>query len=151
MLSPLARSLALALALALCPAAAGLAVGADAFVVIVHPSVGGAGIKRADLGAVFLKKAQRWGGSGGLAMPVDQSGTSPVRSAFSEGVLGQPVAQVVQYWQKQMFSAARLTPPPVKATDAEVIAFVAKNAGAVGYVAAGTPLPPEVRALALVD
>jgi len=146
---PLSRSIALALALS--PAAAGVADAADAFVVIVHPSVTGASIRRADLGAVFLKKASRWSGGGGLAVPVDQSGTSRVRIAFSEGVLGQPVAQVVQYWQKQMFSAARLTPPPVKATDAEVIAFVAKNAGAVGYVAAGTTLPPEVRTLALID
>ena len=118
---------------------------------IVHPSVTGASIRRADLGAVFLKKASRWSGGGGLAVPVDQSGTSPVRIAFSEGVLRQPVEQVVQYWQKQMFSAARLSPPPVKATDAEVIAFVAKNAGAVGYVAAGTTLPPGVRTIALID
>jgi len=48
-------------------------------------------------------------------------------------------------------SISKLCPPPVKATDAEVIAFVAKNAGAVGYVAAGTALPPDVRALTLVD
>jgi len=147
--SPLARSIALALAL--WPAAAGVAGAADAFVVIVHPSVTGGSVRRADLGAVFLKKALRWSGGGGLAVPVDQSGTSPVRIAFSEGVLRQPVERVVQYWQKQMFSAARLSPPPVKASDAEVIAFVAKNAGAVGYVAAGTTLPPEVKTLALVD
>jgi len=149
MRSPLARSVALALVL--WPAAAGVAAAADAFVVIVHPSVTGGSVRRADLGAVFLKKALRWSGGGGLAVPVDQSGTSPVRIAFSEGVLRQPVERVVQYWQKQMFSAARTNPPPVKASDAEVIAFVAKNAGAVGYVAAGTTLPPEVRTLALVD
>jgi ABC-type phosphate transport system substrate-binding protein len=124
---------------------------ADEFVVIVHPSVAGSNIKRADLAAVFLKKAVRWGSGGGMAVPVDQSGTSPVRIAFSEGVLRQPVAQVVQYWQKQMFSATRLIPPPVKATDAEVIAFVAKTAGAVGYVSAGAALPPEVKTLGVVD
>jgi ABC-type phosphate transport system substrate-binding protein len=149
MRSLLVRSISLALALVI--AAGGVAGAADAFVVIVHPSVAGASIRRADLGAVFLKKALRWSGGGGLAVPVDQSGTSPVRIAFSEGVLGRPVAQVVQYWQKQMFSAARLTPPPVKASDAEVIAFVAKNAGAVGYVTGGTTLPPEVKTLALID
>lgn len=149
MRSPLLRSIAFAIAL--WPAAAGVAAAADAFVVIVHPSVTGASIRRADLGAVFLKKATRWSAGGGLAVPVDQSGTSPVRIAFSQGVLGQPVGQVVQYWQKQMFSTARLMPPPVKATDAEVIAFVAKNAGAVGYVTAEAPLPPEVRVLSLVD
>jgi ABC-type phosphate transport system substrate-binding protein len=149
MRSSLARSIALALVLS--PAAAGVAAAADAFVVIVHPTVTGTSIRRADLGAVFLTKALRWSGGGGLAVPVDQSGTSSVRMAFSEGVLGQPVAQVVQYWQKQMFSAARTSPPPVKASDAEVIEFVAKNAGAVGYVAAGTTLPPGVKTITLVD
>lgn len=126
------------------------ALAADGFVVVVHPSVTGSGIKRSDLAAVFLKKAMRWG-SGGNAVPVDQSGTSPVRKAFSEAVIQQPVAQVVQYWQKLMFSSSPLRPPPVKKTDAEVIAFVSTTPGAVGYVSAGTTLPPEVRPLALVD
>jgi ABC-type phosphate transport system substrate-binding protein len=148
MRSALAR--AITLALVLWPVAERVA-GADAFVVIVHPSVTGSSIRRADLGGLFLKKVSRWGSGGGLAVPVDQSGTSPVRSAFSEGVLRQPVAQVVQYWQKQMFSAARLAPPPVKASDAEVIEFVAKNPGSVGYVASGTPLPPDVKTLTLID
>ena len=142
--------LALAAALWSLAAAPPRAGAADDFLVIVHPSVSGSSIKRADLAAVFLRKAARWGG-GGRPVPVDQSGTSPVRKAFSEGVLQQPVAQVVQYWQKQMFAASPLRPPPVKGSDAEVIGFVAKTEGAVGYVAAGTPLPPEVRALALVD
>jgi ABC-type phosphate transport system substrate-binding protein len=124
---------------------------ADDFVVIVHPSVVGTKIKRAELAAVFLKKALRWSGGGGLAVPVDQSGTSQVRKAFSEAVIQLPVAQVVQYWQKQMFSASGQRPPPVKDGDAVVIAFVAKNAGAIGYVSAGAALPPEVKTLALAD
>jgi ABC-type phosphate transport system substrate-binding protein len=146
---PMRRSLILGFVLTLAAAAA--APAADEFVVIVHPSVVGTSIRRADLAAVFLKKALRWAGGGGLAVPVDQSGTSPVRKAFSQGVLGQPVAQVVQYWQKQMFSSARLIPPPVKGTDAEVIAFVAKNAGGVGYVGVTTPLPPGVKKIDIVD
>ena len=139
--------LGLALALALATAAP----AADEFGVIVHASVAGTSIKRSALAAVFLKQAQRWSSGGGLAVPVDQSGTSPVRKAFSEAVIQRPVTQVVQYWQKQMFSSTRLIPPPVKSTDAEVIAFVAKNAGAVGYVGSATPLPPEVKKLEVVD
>jgi ABC-type phosphate transport system substrate-binding protein len=130
---------------------AGGSTAADDFVVIVHPSVVGQKIKRADLAAVFLKKALRWSGGGGLAVPVDQSGTSSVRKAFSEAVIQLPVAQVVQYWQKQMFSPSGQRPPPVKDGDAAVIAFVAKNAGAVGYVSVGASLPPEVKTLALAD
>jgi ABC-type phosphate transport system substrate-binding protein len=137
---------ALAFALAL-PA---LSTAADDFVVIAHPTVAGANVHRADLAAVFLRKATRWG-SGGVAVPVDQSGTSAVRNTFCESVLGMPVATAVQYWQKQMFAANPLRPPAVKGSDAEVIAFVAKTEGAVGYVSKAAVLPPDVKALAVID
>ena len=124
--------------------------GADDFVVIVHPSVAGANVRRADLSAVFLRTAGRWGG-GATAVPVDQSGTSPVRNAFCQAVLGMPVATAVQYWQKQMFATNPLRPPAVKGSDAEVIAFVEKTPGAVGYVAKDAVLPAGVKAIALID
>ena len=145
---PLSDCLVSALALSL--AAPALAVAADDFVVIVHPSVTGASIRRPDLAAVFLKKAARWG-SGGSAIPVDQSGTSPVRESFSKAVLGMPVAAAVQFWQKQMFETKPLRPPVVRGSDAEVIAFVAKTEGAVGYVSKTATLPPGVRTIAVID
>jgi ABC-type phosphate transport system substrate-binding protein len=134
---------------ALALAAAVPSPAADEFVVIVHPSVAGANVRRSDLAAVFLKAA-RWG-TGATAAPVDQSGTSAVRSAFSQAVLGMPVATAVQYWQRQMFQANPLRPPAVKGTDAEVIAFVAKTEGAVGYVSKAATLPAGVKAIALID
>jgi len=141
---------AILLAALLC-AGASAVDAADDFVVIVHPSVVGTKVKRADLAALFLKRALRWSSGGGLAVPGDQSGTSPVRKAFSDAVIQQPVAQVLQYWQKQMFSPSGLRPPPVKGSDAEVIAFVSKNAGAVGYISAGNSLPPELKTLEIID
>jgi ABC-type phosphate transport system substrate-binding protein len=143
----LPRGLAIALLLTV-PAPA---PAADDFVVVVHPSVAGTGVRRADLAAVFLRKARRWGGSGASAVPVDQSGTSAVRNAFSESVLGMPVATAVQYWQKQMFAASPLAPPAVKGSDAEVIAFVARTPGAVGYVSKAAALPPEVKAIVIIE
>jgi len=131
-------------------AVSALAPGADDFVVIVHPSVVGTQLRRADLAALFLRKATRWGG-GKPAVPVDQSGTSAVRSAFSESVLGMPVAAAVQYWQKQMFAKNPLRPPAVKGSDAEVIALVAETEGAVGYVSKTAALPPEVKAVSLIE
>jgi ABC-type phosphate transport system substrate-binding protein len=148
--SSLAASLVLAPTIVLAPAAARAAPAADEFVVVAHPSVGGSNVKRADLAAVFLKKATRWG-SGGDAVPVDQSGTSPVRKAFSQSVIQQSVAEVVQYWQKRMAASSPLRPPPVKNSDAEVLSFVAATPGAVGYVSPGTALPAGVKALTLAD
>jgi len=123
---------------------------ADDFVVIVHPSITGANIRRADLAAIYLRKAARWGGAG-TASPVDQSGTSAVRGAFSQAVLGMPVATVVQYWQKQMFEANPLRPPIVKGSDADVVAFVAETPGAVGYVSKAAPLPASVKAIEVIE
>jgi ABC-type phosphate transport system substrate-binding protein len=84
-------------------------------------------------------------------VPVDQSGTSAVRKAFSDSVLGMPVATALQYWQKQMFGMNPLRPPAVKGSDAEVIAFVVKTEGAVGYVSKAATLPPGVKAIAVID
>jgi ABC-type phosphate transport system substrate-binding protein len=123
---------------------------AEGFVVIVNPSVAGNQMHRKDLAAVFLKKVTRWGDRS-IAEPVDQSGASPVRQAFSEVVLEMPVATVLQYWQKQMFASVPVRPPVVKPSDAEVIAFVARTAGAVGYVSSGASLPASVKAISLAD
>lgn len=123
---------------------------ADGFVVIAHQSVLGSSVHRADLAAVFLRKATRWGDKTS-AVPVDQSGTSAVRKAFSESVLQMPVSTALQYWQKEMFATPPLRPPAVKGSDAEVIAFVGSTPGAVGYVSASAALPGEVKRLAIID
>ena len=62
-----------------------------------------------------------------------------------------PVAAALQYWQKQMFGSSPVRPPAVKGSDAEVIAFVAKTEGAVGYVSKAATLPAGVRAVVVID
>lgn len=124
---------------------------AESFVLIVNSSVPGASVHRADLAAVFMKKAVRWG-DGSPASPVDQSGTSLVRKAFSNAVLQMPVTAVLQYWQRQLLSSStQVRIPVVKGSDEEVLAYVAKTTGAVGYVAAGAALPPGLKAIAIID
>jgi ABC-type phosphate transport system substrate-binding protein len=146
-----ARSLRLLATGALAVAVIGTVHATDSFVVVVNASVAGATVHRADLAAVFLKKAVRWG-DGSPAVPVDQSGTSHVRKDFSEAVLHMPVMAVVQYWGRQLVSmAASVRPPTVKASDGEVLVYVGKTSGAVGYVSSGTPLPPGVKAVAVVE
>ena len=108
-------------------------------------------VEQVYLAAVFLKKAVRWG-DGSPANPVDQSGTSPVRKGFSETVLHMPVMAVVQYWGRQLASmAASVRPPTVKGSEDEVLVYVAKTSGAVGYVSSGTALPHGVKAVTIID
>ena len=57
----------------------------------------------------------------------------PAEVLTAEGL--DKMSAVANYWQRQIFSG-RGTPPPIKESDAEVIAFVAANPGAIGYVSA---------------
>ena len=122
---------------------------AAGFVLIVNAANPTTAIKKMDAMRIFMKKMRAW--PGGLsAEPVDQKDTSPVRKEFLSTVIGKDAASMNAYWQSQLF-VGRTTPPPVKGSDADVIAFVAASKGAIGYVAAGTALPETVKAVAVGD
>jgi ABC-type phosphate transport system substrate-binding protein len=113
--------------------------------VIVHPANAGTVIKKPVLSGIFMGKNQRWG-DGSPIVPVDQSAQSAVRAKFVKDVMNQSVAAVMAYWARQMMSGGA-RPPVVKASDREVIDFVVKTPGAIGYVAPETTLPGTVKAL----
>jgi ABC-type phosphate transport system substrate-binding protein len=143
------RLLLAVLAVAVLTAGPGQHVSAAAaFRVIVHPQVKGSEIPRAVLSSIFLKQALKWG-DGRPAVPVDQSVQSAVRRVFSNEVLRQGIVEVQVYWQRRI--TAGQVPPPVKASDEEILAFVASTPGAIGYVSPSTPLPDNVREVAIVD
>jgi ABC-type phosphate transport system substrate-binding protein len=118
---------------------------AGPFRVVVNSNNPTPGMARDQVARLFLKKATSWP-SGQAAQPVDQSKDSAVRRSFSQAVLGKDVAAVESYWQQAIFSG-RAVPPAEKGSDAEVIAFVRQNPGAIGYVSAGADLGPSVKEL----
>jgi ABC-type phosphate transport system substrate-binding protein len=90
----------------------------------------------ADVAAkLFLKQTAKFP-NGTAAQPVDLAKSSAVRASFSKTVLGRAVSAVESYWQQQIFSGKDV-PPPAKASDDDVVAFVKATPGAIGYVSAG--------------
>jgi ABC-type phosphate transport system substrate-binding protein len=120
------------------------AIGAVPFTVIVNAGVKGKSISRETLTQVFLGRIDRWS-DGRPVTPVDLSATSEVRASFSQAALGMSVFNVRGHWLRALSAGRR--PPLTRATDAEVIAFVASNSGGIGYVAEGAVLPDTVRVL----
>lgn len=118
------------------------------FKIIVNASNGVTALTREQVASLFLKKDRQWADESGVS-PVDQSLHSLVRSRFSRSVLGHQVSWVKSYWSEQIFTG-RGTPPPVRSTDEEVIAFVAEHPGAIGYVAADAALSGGARVLRVV-
>ena len=86
----------------------------------------------------FLKKRTRWSDDTAIR-PVDLEPDSAVRKKFSKDLLGRSVSAVRRYWSQQVFSG-RGVPPPELDSEADVVAYVTRNRGAIGYVSEGTDL-----------
>ena len=112
--------------------------GWTAFHVIVNPDNATSAVDRKFLAEAFLKKVTRWPNDE-LIRPVDQEASAPARHAFSESVLKRSVAAVKSYWQQMVFSGGGV-PPPELDGEGEIVKFVLKNQGAVGYVSVGVNL-----------
>ena len=122
------RASALALLLfAACLAAS--AAAADLYV-IANPAVD---LQSGDVRDVFLGEKQ-FAGSVRLH-PVDNAAA---QEAFLSKVLNLSPAAYTTAWTKKAFRQG-LTQPPLRANDAEVIEFVRRTEGAVGYVGRTPP------------
>jgi ABC-type phosphate transport system substrate-binding protein len=124
----------------------GTAQNAPGFRVIVNARNPDGSLERRFVADAFLKKTSRWP-NGQAILPVDQGAEVTPRRKFSEDVLQRSVAAVRSYWQQQIFSG-RDVPPPELDSDAAVVAYVNKNAGAIGYVGPSVELG-AARAVAL--
>jgi ABC-type phosphate transport system substrate-binding protein len=121
--------------------------GAQAVKIVVNAASETGDVTAASLARIFLKQEKKFA-SGTAAFPVDQAKASPTRATFSKDVLGRSTSAVEQYWLQQVF-AGRDTPPPAKATDDEVVDFVKRTPGAIGYVSASAEIPSGVKAITL--
>ena len=139
-----AHVLAATLAAGIIPTAA----ADQSYRIIVNPSVKGSQIPRTTLNSIFLKQAPRWA-DGSPVQPVDQSFRSHVRQSFAADVHQRPLMELQIFWTRRM--ADGVTPPPVKQSDDEIVAYVARTPGAIGYVSSATPLPDTVRAVAIIE
>ena len=126
------QSILLALLVSLSWHGAALAAG---YKVIVNNANGKSSLAKKDVSQLFMKKTPKWS-DGTAVVAVDQTEKAAARERFTQEVHGKSVAAVKSYWQQQIFSG-RDVPPVEKSSDAQVIAFVKQNAGAIGYVAEG--------------
>ena len=108
----------------------------DEVAIVGHPGTTPESIAAKDLARIFLKKKTKWP-DGRAAEPVDQKRAPELRRVFSEQILGMSVDMVESHWQAQVFSG-RNTPPLAFASDAEVLDYVRRTPGAVGYVSGAT-------------
>lgn len=104
------------------------------FVIIVNSDNKVSSLSAKDVSALFLKKKTQWS-NGTKVVPVVLNDEASATAAFDKQILNRSAAAVHAYWQQEIFSG-RSVPPAEKAADDEVVAFVQKNPGAIGYISA---------------
>lgn len=107
------------------------AFGAEALVVVVHPS-NRENPSKADLAAMFTTRKQAWG-NGGRVVPFNFPAKNSVRIAFDQSILGMTPDDVARYWIDQRIRGGNA--PPKQVSGAHTIArLVEKMGGAVAYL-----------------
>ena len=125
------------LSLLLVAPAAPSPAGQAPYRIVVNSANPANAVDRAELARLFMKKVSAWP-NGTPVAAVDLPRTSSVRSAFSHDVHNKDVDSVVAYWATLVYSGREM-PPPIRQTDADVLEFVRKTPGAVGYISTDTP------------
>jgi ABC-type phosphate transport system substrate-binding protein len=126
------RSFLFAIALLAALGAANLMAGD--VVVIANPAVSATSISAEELKGVFLLTKSSLS-DGSRAEPVLEKG-GPAHEAFLSQYLAKTDSALQTYYRSLVFTG-KGSMPKILPSDAEVVAYVAKTKGAIGYVSAG--------------
>jgi len=116
----------------MCAAAA--AAPAAEIKVIANPSVGASSVSVDELKSVFLITKTALSDGSHVEPVLEKSG--PVHEAFIKEYLGKTDSALQTYYRSLVFTG-KASMPKTLGADAEVVAYVAKTKGAIGYVSAG--------------
>ena len=125
-------------------------LGASAFAgdvrVIANPSVKADSISARELKSLYLEEKNSLNGTH-VEPVIERRG--PAHEAFLHDYLGQTDDELQKYYQALVFTGRGLMPKTVS-SDAEVVAYVARTRGAIGYVGASASME-GVKTLAIAD
>ncbi|MDJ0835384.1 MAG: hypothetical protein QNK37_02645 [Acidobacteriota bacterium] len=106
-------------------------LGAQDLVVIVHPENETRFLSKKDLQHIYLNKKVRWN-DGGRIVPVMLQRAELQESFLARNVRKTP-RQFSTFWKRQIFTGKGV-PPTSFTSEQEVIAFVARTPGGIGFV-----------------
>jgi TonB family protein len=114
--------------------------------VIANPSVKAESISARELKSLYLEEKSSLNGT--HVEPVIEK-RGPAHEAFLRDYLGQTDDELKKYYEALVFTG-RGSMPKTVGSDAEVVAYVARTKGAIGYVGTGASVE-GVRTLSIAD
>jgi ABC-type phosphate transport system substrate-binding protein len=104
-------------------------------VVVAHRDVPKTELDDQTLQRIYLGKKTRWNSDLDIVPVMLKSGLA--HQEFVEGLLDRTMSRFVTFWKQAMFTG-RGVPPRSFDTEEELMFYVARTPGAIGYVSAGT-------------
>jgi ABC-type phosphate transport system substrate-binding protein len=109
--------------------------GGEPIVVVVNKANAASSLSASELRPIFQTTKTSWSG-GGDATPFNLPYENEVRQNFDRALLGLDPDRVARYWQDRKIRGGARAPKQLPSVSA-VLAAVAANPGAVGYMNAG--------------
>lgn len=108
---------------------------AQDFAFITHPDTAEKAVSADEVKSILLNNRTKWGSGPVIKLAVLTEGA--VHEKVIKDFTQRTPDQFDKYWKKQVFTGAGTMPALMK-SDADVVAYVAANPGAFGYVAKGS-------------
>lgn len=105
---------------------------------IANESVAASSVSVTEVQDVYLQTAPNLGGGGRVVPVLEKAG--PAHEAFLREFVKKSDVALLTYYRSLVFTGKGIMPKMLDSED-EVVAYVAKTKGAVGYVSAATPAP----------
>jgi hypothetical protein len=112
------------------------AADTQTFAVIAAPGTQQTVLSRETVAQIFLHKLNFWP-DGSRIHPVNLPAEHPLRTTFSQIILGATPDQFDSYWREMYFHG--VVPPHVVASEAAMLLFIQSTPGAIGYVSSCIP------------
>jgi ABC-type phosphate transport system substrate-binding protein len=103
-------------------------------VIVANPITATPTLTKDDIQAIYTGRKTRWN-SGGTIVPVLLEEDS-IHSSFLSAYIQKTPAQFDTWWKKLVFTG-KASPLRSMKTEREVVAFVSRTEGAIGYVSRG--------------
>ena len=104
-------------------------------ILIVNSANGAAKVSKKNVKKMLLGKMKKWKGGEKVVVGTLQGGK--VHETFIKKFAGKTAKQFTNYWRKMVFSGKGKMPKSFESEE-ELIAFVAENEGALGYIDSAT-------------
>lgn len=104
---------------------------AGGVLVIANKNVPVDDLNRSEISDIYLGSKTKWENGDKIRVVMLKKG--PVHEAFSQNIVGTTPAKLKNFWKKVVFTGTG-TPPKIFRKESDLLEFVARTKGSVGYV-----------------